>query len=92
MSDGGGSSFACGFGVVPGDNIGSFVIGIVGCIVTNLCSYGDSVNLGLVGSGFGSARNMRLRRSSVQCRSNGVGHRTSPSLLISAAGSTRTTC
>ena len=61
VSAGGGSGFVCGFGVVPGDDIGSFFIGVVGRVVTNLRSYGDSVNLGLVSSGVGSARNMCLQ-------------------------------
>ena len=92
MSTGGGSGFACGFRVVPGDSIGSFFIGVVGCVITNLRSYGDLVKLGLVGSGVGSARNMHLRWSLVQYRSNGVDCCDSFSLFISVAGSTRTTC
>ena len=81
-----------GFGVVVGDSIGSSFIGVVGRVVTNLRSYGDSVGRGSVGSGVGSAQNMRLRRSSVQYRSSGVSRRGSSSLFIRVAGSTRTTC
>ena len=77
---------------MSGDNVGLFFIGVVGRVVTNLRSYGDSVNLGLVESGVGSAWNMRFRRSSVQYRSNGVDRRDSSLLFISVAGSTRTTC
>ena len=55
-----------------GDDFGSSFIGVEGRVFTNLRSYGDSIGLGLVGSGFGSARNMRFRRSSVQYRSSGV--------------------
>ena len=81
-----------GFGVVAEDSIGSSLVGVGGRVFTNFRSYGDSVSLGLVGSGFGSARNMRLRRSSVQYRSSGVSRRDSSSLLIRAAGFTRTAC
>ena len=81
-----------GFGVATKDNAGSSLVGVGGRVFTNFCSYGDSISLGLVGSGFGSARNMRLRRSSVQYRSSGVSHRDSSSLFIRAAGSTRTAC
>ena len=87
----GGSGFASGFGVVAGDNLGSFFIGVVGHVITNLRSYGDSVSLGLVGSGVGSAQNMRLHQSSVQYRSSGMDRRGSSSLFLTAAGSTRTT-
>ena len=80
------------FGVVAEDSVGSSLLGVGGRVFTNFRSYGDSVSLGLVGSGFGSARNMRLRRSSVQYRSSGVSRRDSSSLLIRAAGSTRTAC
>ena len=52
----GDNGFASGFGVVAGDNIGSSLIGVVGRVVTNLRSYGDSVDLGSVGSVVGSAR------------------------------------
>ena len=92
MSAGGGSVLGSGFGVIAGDSIGSSFIGVVGRVVTNLRSYGDSVGRGSVGSGVGSARNMRLRRSSVQYRSSGVSRRGSSSLFIRVAGSTRTTC
>ena len=92
MSAGGGSVLGSGFRVIAGDSIGSSFIGVVGRVVTNLRSYGDSVDRGLVGSGVGSARNMRFRRSSVQYRSSGVYRRGSSSLFIRAAGSTRTTC
>ena len=78
--------------VIAGDIIGSSFIGVVGRVVTNLRSYGDSVSRGSVGSGVGSARNMRRRQSSVQYLSNGVDRRGSSSLLIRVAGSTRTTC
>ena len=81
-----------GFGVTAGDNIGSSFIGVVGRVVTNLRSYGDSVGRGSVGSGVGSVRNMHLHRSSVQYRSRGVDRRGSSSLFIRVAGSTRTTC
>ena len=81
-----------GFGVIAGESIGSSFIGVVGRVVTNLRSYGDSVGRGSVGSGVGVARNMRLRRSSVQYRSSGVDRRDSSSLFISVAGSTRATC
>ena len=81
-----------GFEVTAEDSVGSPLVGVGGRIFTNFRSYGDSVGLGLVGSGFGSARNMRLRRSSVQYRSSGVSRRDSSSLFIRAAGSTRTAC
>ena len=81
-----------GFGVIAGDIIGSSFIGVDGRVVTNLRSYGDLVSRGSVGSGVGSARNMRLRRSLVQYRSNGVDRRDSFSFFIRVAGSTRTTC
>ena len=81
-----------GFGVIAGDSIGSSFIGVVGRVVMNLRSYGDSIGRGLVGSGVGSARNMRFRQSSVQYRFNGVDRRGSSSLFIRVAGSTRTTC
>ena len=90
VSTGGGSDFVCGLGVVSEDNTGSLFIGVVGRVVTNLRSYGDSIGLGFVGSGFGSARNICLRRSSVQYRSNGVARRGSSSLLATAASSTQT--
>ena len=92
VSAGGGNVLELGFGVDAGDNIGSSFIGVVGRVVTNLRSYGDSVNRGSVGSGVGSARNMRRRRSSVQYRSSGVDRRDLSSLFIRVAGSTRTTC
>ena len=92
MSAGGGSVLELGFGVIAGDNIGSSFIGVDGRVVTNLRSYEDSVCRGSVGSGVGSAWNMRLRRSSVQYRSNGVDRRDSSSLFIRVAGFTRTTC
>ena len=81
-----------GFGVVVEDNAGFSLVGVGGRVFMNFCSYGDSIVLGLVSSGFGSARNMRFRRSSVQYRSSGVGRRDSSSLFIRAAGSTRTVC
>ena len=81
-----------GFGVTAEDNAGSSLVGVGGLVFTNFRSYGDSIGLGLVGSGFGSARNIRLRRSSVQYRSSDVSRRDSSSLLIRAAGSTRTAC
>ena len=80
------------FGVIVGESIGSSFIGVVGRVVTNFRSYGDLVDRGSVGSGVGSARNMRLRRSSVQYRSSGVDRRDSSSLFIRVAGFTRTTC
>ena len=91
-SAGGGSVLGSGFGVIAGESIGSSFIRVDGRVVTNLRSYGDSVIRGLVDSGVGSARNMRLRRSSVQYRSSGVDRRCSSSLFIRVAGSTRTTC
>ena len=66
VSAGGGSVLGSGFGVIAGDSMGSSFIGVVGRVVTNLHSYGDSVGRGSVSSGVGSARNMRLRRSLVQ--------------------------
>ena len=92
VSAGGNGGFAFGFGVVVGNDIGSLFIGVVGCVVTNFRSYGDSVDLGSVGLMFGSAQNMRRRRSSVQYRSSGVGRHGSSSFFISAAGSSRTAC
>ena len=81
-----------GFGVVVGDGLGSSFVGVDGRVLTNLHSYGDSIDLGSVGSGFGSARNIRFRRSSVQYRLSGVDRRDSSSLFIRAAGSSRTAC
>ena len=81
-----------GFGVIAEDNTDSSLVGVGGRVFTNFRSYGDSIGLSLVGSGFGSARNMRLRRSSVQYRSSGVSRRDSSPLCIRAAGSTRTAC
>ena len=80
------------FGVVAKDGVGSPLTGVGGRVFTNFRSYGDSINLGSVSSGFGSARNMRLRRSSVQYRSSGVSCRGSSSLFVRAASSTRTAC
>ena len=79
-------------GVAIEDNVGPPLVGVGGRVFTNFCSYGDSINLGLVGSGFGSARNMRFRRSSVQYWSSGVSRRGPSSLFVRAAGSTRTAC
>ena len=87
-----GSVFVFGLGVTAEDSVGSSFTGVDGRVFTNLRSYGDSTDLGSVGSGFGSARNMRFRRSSFQYRSNGVDHRDLSSLSIKAAGSTRTAC
>ena len=81
-----------GFGVATEECVGSSFVGVGDRIFTNFRSYGDSINLGLVGSGFGSARNMRLRRSSVQYRSSGVSRRGSSPLFVRAAGSIRTAC
>ena len=92
VSAGGGSGLDPGFGVIAGDNIGSSFMGVVGLVVTNFRSYGNAISRGSVGSGVGSARNMRLRQSSVQYWSNGVDRRGSSSLFIRVAGSTRTTC
>ena len=92
MSAGGGNVLELGFGVITGESIGSSFIGVDGRVVTNLRSYADSVGRGSVSSGVGSAQNMRLRRSSVQYRFNGVDRRGSSSLFIRVAGSTRTTC
>jgi hypothetical protein len=77
------------FGVIIENCVGSSLVGVGGRILTNFRSYGDSIDLGLVGSGFGSARNMRLRRSSVQYRSSGVSRCDSSLLFIRAAGSTQ---
>ena len=77
-----------GFGVVTGDGLGSSFVSVEGRVLTNLRSYGDSTILGLVGSGVGSARNMRFRRSSLQYRSSGVDRRDLSSFFIRAAGST----
>ena len=92
VSAGGGSLLELGFGVTAGDNIGLFFMGVEGRVFINLRSYSDSIGRGSVGSGVGSARNMRLRRSSVQYRSSGVDRRGSFSLFIRAAGSSRTAC
>ena len=81
-----------GFGVVTGDNVGSSFIGVEGQVFTDLRSYGDLISLGSVGSGVGSVRNMRFRRSSLQYWSSGVDRRDSSSLFVRAAGSTRTAC
>ena len=89
---GGGSGFDSSFGVIVGDNIGLSFIGVDGLVVTNLRSYGDSVDWGSVSSGVGSAWNMRRRQSSVQYRSSGVDCRGSSSLFIRVAGSSRATC
>ena len=66
VSAGGGSVLGSSFGVIAGDSIGSSFIGVDGHVVTNFCSYGDSVGRDSVGSGVGSVWNMRLCRSSVQ--------------------------
>ena len=92
MSAGGGSVLGSGFRVIAGDSIGSSFIGVDGHVVTNLRSYGDSVGRGSVGSGVGSAQNMRQHWSLVQYRSSGVDRCGSSSLFIRVAGSTRTTC
>ena len=81
-----------GFGFVAEDSAGSSLVVVGGRVFTNFRSYGDSIGLGWVSLGFGSARNMRLRRSSVQYRSSGVSRRGSSSLFVRAAGSTRTAC
>ena len=72
VSAGSGSGLDCGFGVVAGDIIGLSFIGVDGPVVTNFCSYGNSVDRGSVGLGVGSARNMCRRQSLVQYRSSGV--------------------
>ena len=92
VSAGSGIAADFGFGVAAEDSIGSSLVGVGGRVFTNFRSYGDSVSLGLVGSRFGSARNIRLRRSSVQYRSSGVSRHASLSPFIRAAGSTRTAC
>ena len=92
VSAGSGIVIDFGFGVVAEDDAGPSFVGVGGRVFTNFRSYGDSIGLGSVGSGFGSARNMRLRRSSVQYRSSGVSRRDLSSLFIRAAGSTRTVC
>ena len=91
-SVGGGIVFDFGFGAAAEGSTGSSLVGVEGRVFTNFRSYGDSIGLGSVGSGFGSARNMRLRRSSVQYRSSGVSRRDSSSLFVRTAGSTRTAC
>ena len=88
----GGVVFDFGFGVFVEGSVGSSLIGVGGRVFTNFRSYGDSISLGLVGSGFGSARNMRFRRSSVQYWSSGVDRRGSSPLFVRAAGSSRTAC
>ena len=75
-----------------GNGLGLSFVGVEGRVFTNLRSYGDSIGLGSVGSGFGSARNMRFRRSLVQYWSSGVDRRDLSSLFIRAAGSTQTAC
>ena len=88
MLAGGGSALGSSFGVISGDSIGSSFIGVDGRVFTNLRSYGNLVDLGSVGSGVGSVRNMRLCQSSVQYWSSGVDRRDSSSLFIRAASST----
>ena len=92
VSVGSGIVIDFGFRVAAEDSAGSSLVGVGGRLFTNFRSYGDSIGLGLVGSGFGSARNIRLRRSSVQYRSSGVSRRGSSSLFVKAAGSIRTAC
>ena len=92
VSVGGGNVLDFDFGVIAGDSTGSAFMGVDGRVFTNFRSYGDSIRRGLVGLGVGSARNMRLRWSSVQYRSNGVDRHGSSSLFISAAGFSRTAC
>ena len=76
-----------GFRVGVGDSM-IVSIGLVDLVVTNFCSYGDSVGSG-VGSGF-AAQNMHRRRSLFQYRFNGMDRRGSSSLFIRAAGSAQT--
>ena len=92
MSAGGGSVLGSGSGVIAGDSIGSSLIGVDGLVFTNFRSYGDSVGLGSVGLGVGSAWNMHLRQSSVQYWSSGVDRHGSSSLFIRATGSSRIAC
>ena len=92
VSVGGGNVLDSGFGVTVGDSVGSSFIGVGGRVFTNFRLYGDSICRGSVGLGVGSARNMRRHWSSVQYRSSGVDRRGSSSLIISAAGSSRTAC
>ena len=84
------SSHSCdsGSGIVTESGVGSSFTGVEGQVFTNFRSYGDLIGLGSVGSGVGSARNMRFRRSSLQYQANGVDRRDSSSLFIRAAGST----
>ena len=91
-SVGGGVVVGFGFGVTAEDSIGSSFIGDEGRVFTNFRSYDDLICLGSVGSGFGSARNMRFRRSLVQYWSSGVDRSGSSSFPVRAAGSTRTAC
>ena len=92
VSAGGGNGFDPNFGIIAVVIMDSSSMGVDGRVFTNFRSYGDSVSLGLVSSGVGSVRNMRLRRSSVQYQSSGVDHRGSSSLFVRAAGSLQTAC
>ena len=92
VSVGGGKVLDSSFGVIAGDSTGSSFIGVGSCVFTNFRLYGDLICHGLVGSGVGSARNMRRRQSSVQYRSSGVDHHGLSSPFIGAAGSSRTAC
>ena len=92
VSVGGGVVVDFGFGVTVGDSVGSSLIGDEGRVFTNFRLYDDLIRLGSAGSGFGSARNMRFRQSSVQYRSNGVDRCGSSSLFVRTAGSTQTAC
>ena len=85
-------SCGSGFRVVVRGVVGSSFIGVEGRVLMNLRSYSDSIDLGSVGSGFGLARNMHFRRSSVQYWSSGVSRRDLSSSFIRAAGSTRIAC
>ena len=91
-SVGGGIVFDLGLGVIAEDNACSLPTGVGGRVFTNFRSYGDSISLGLVSSGFGSARNICFRRSSVQYRFSGVDRRGLSSLLVRTAGSSQTAC
>ena len=92
VSAGGGSSFDSDFDVIAEGIMGSSSTGVDGRVFMNFRSYGDSVSLGSVGSRVGSVWNMRLLRSSVQYRFNGMDCCGLSSLFVRAAGSTQTAC
>lgn len=83
-----GAGLGSGFVNIAGDAIVAS-LGVTGLVTTSFRSYADSIGWGSVGLGVGSAWNMRLCRSSLQYRSNGVDCCGSSSLLTRATGSTR---